>query len=155
MELVEAGEVDEADGAEMRLEAAEGGAGFDVEDLDKAGEVGGGQEAGVGAEGGAGDGVGEGGDGGSGGEGLGAVKSEGGGVCGGEGVRGCGGEGEGGDGDEVGDLLGLEGGPVLGFRGLLRGSGFRFQLWLHREILQNSCFLHFCNLPRRKPRFRV
>ena len=146
------GEVDEAG---MGLEAAEGGARLDVKDLDEAGEVRGGEEAGVGAEGGAGDGVGEGGDGGGGGERLGAEESEGGGMCGGERVRGCRRERDGRNGDEIGNLLGLEGGPVLGFRGLLRGSGFRFQLWLHREILQNSCFLHFCNLPRRKPRFRV
>lgn len=53
VELVEEREVHEADGAGVGAEAAEGGAGLDVEDLDEAGEVGGGEEEGVRAEGGA------------------------------------------------------------------------------------------------------
>ena len=57
MELVEAWEVNEADEARVGLEAAKGGVGLDVEDLDEVREVGGGEENGVGAEGGAGDGV--------------------------------------------------------------------------------------------------
>lgn len=92
VEFIESGKVDEADGAGVGAEAAERRAGFDVEDLDEAGEVGGGEEEGVGAEGGGGDGVGEGGDGGGGGEGLGVEECYGGGVCGGEGVRRCWGE---------------------------------------------------------------
>lgn len=87
VELVEDREVDEADRARVRPEAAERGSGFDIKDLDEAGKVGGGEEERVVAEGGAGDGVGEGGDGGGGGEGLGIEESDGGGVRGGEGVR--------------------------------------------------------------------
>lgn len=52
MELVEAGVADEVDGAGVGAETPEGGSGFDVEDLDEAGEGTGGDEAAVGAEGG-------------------------------------------------------------------------------------------------------
>lgn len=113
VELVEDREVHEANGTGVGAEAAEGGAGLGIKDLDEAGEVGGGEEKCIGAEGGARDGVGEGGDGSGGGEGLGAEEREGGGVGGGEGVRRCGREGEGRDGDEVRDLASLEGRPVL------------------------------------------
>lgn len=84
VELVEEGVLEEPDGAGVGTEAAERGAGFDVEDLDEAGDVGGGNEAAIGAEGGGGDGVGEGGDGGGEGEGGGGEEGEGGGVGGGE-----------------------------------------------------------------------
>lgn len=142
VELVEDREVHEADGAGVGAEAAEGGAGLDIKDLDEAGKVGGGEEKGVRAEGSAGDGVGEGGDLSGGGEGLGAEEREGGGVGGGEGVRMCGREGEGRNGDEVRDLACLEGRPILGFRGLLWISRFRFQLRLHWEPPLNFSFLH-------------
>ena len=119
----------------MGLEAAEGGARLDVKDLDEAGEVRGGEEAGVGAEGGACDDVGEGGDGGGGGERQGAEESEGGGVCGGKKVKGCRRERGGRNKDEIENLLGLEGGPVLGFRGLLRGFGFRFKSQFYQTLI--------------------
>lgn len=141
MELVEDRVADEPDGAGVGAEAAERGAGADVEDLDEAGEVGGGEELAVGAEGEGGDDVGEGGDGGA----VGGEEGDGGGVGGGEEVGRGRGEGEGrdGEGEVVEGVGGLEGGPVLGFWGLARrGSRLRLQLRLHREGLGRLLGFH-------------
>lgn len=86
----------------VRPELTQWGPGFDIEDLDSAREVRGGDQETVASERGAGNDVGEGGDGGGRREGLGVVEGERGRVGCGEGVWWCGREGEGGDGgDEV------------------------------------------------------